>query len=62
MFAYDPEIKVEEGAKQLGMMRDFTFYHFSRFSTFIASLLDKCNLSSCLYLKTASSIFSFCKF
>lgn len=43
-------------------MRDFTFHHFSFFNPYIASLLDKHNLSPCLYLKTASSIFSFCKF
>lgn len=62
MFAHEPEIEVEEGTKPLGMMRDFTFHRFSLFNPFIASLLDKCNLSSCLYLKTVSSVFSFCKF
>lgn len=27
MFAHEPQIKVEEEAKQLGIMRDFTFHH-----------------------------------
>lgn len=48
MFAHESEIKVEEGVKQLGMMRDFTSQRFSLFNPFIASLLDKCNLSSYL--------------